>query len=278
VNDIYEYEDFRRYVSDWLGEKKGRSQRKLAKHLGLAPSTLSQVFKADSASPRRLPERVFPALCQLIDLDDQESRFLVAMIEYGQAITEAEAEQAFEKMSALLSFQFGRGMSDRQYELFSAWHHNAIHELAHCAGFRADPEWIAATLMPPITAAQAQSSLDLLAELGMLEPDDELGLRPAAGILIDNQWGTASSRREAARKHHRQMLARAADVMDELGPDERLVIGATVAVATVDVERARARLLAAVQEILEMSTGATSERDQVVEVMCQLFPLSRKTT
>ncbi len=276
--DIFEYEDFRAYLAEWLGGRKGRSQRRLAQDLGLAPSTLSQVLNADSATPRRLPERSFEPLCELLELDPQEARYLVALIEYGQAQSDEERDSAHERMSAIRAFQFSRGMTDRQYELFSEWHHAAIHELAHCGGFRADPAWIAKTLVPPITEAEAAASLELLKDLRMLEvADDAAGLRPTAGMVVDNEWGTVTARRAAARKLHRMMLARAADALDEFSSDERLMIGATVAVADRDVERVRARLLAAIQDVLEIGSAAGDDRDRVVEVMFQFFPLSEQT-
>ncbi|MCO4773036.1 MAG: TIGR02147 family protein [Deltaproteobacteria bacterium] len=277
LNDIYEYDDFRELISDWLADSKGRSQRKLAKAIGLAPSTLSQVLKEDSAAPRRLPARAFEPLCELLKLDDQESRFIVALIDHGQALDEDERARSWERVSAIRSFQFGRGLTDRQYELFSEWHNAAIMELAHCNGFRAEPEWIASTLVPPISITQARKALQLLKKLRLLVPDPVSGLRPAQGMVIDNEWGSAKARKAAMGRLHRAVLGRAAEVIDEMTSEERLLITATIAVDDDDMEKVRARVLAAVQDAFEIGTGAANARNRVIQVGLQVFPLSVKT-
>ena len=47
-------------------------------------------------------------------------------------------------------------LQDKQYDLFSDWHHIAIRELVNTIEFQEDPQWIAAQLDPPITPASAR--------------------------------------------------------------------------------------------------------------------------
>lgn len=274
MDDIYEYDDFRRFVADWLSAEKGRSLRKLSKAVGIAPSTLSQVIKLDSAAPRKLPVRAFDALCAALELDEQEARYLVALIEHRQLRDPGERAAAWDRAVAVRRFQYGKGISRRQYEVMSEWHHGAIAELAHCRQFEADPAWVAKTLVPPISTETAKRSLELLTDIGLLVPDPVRGLRPASGLVIDTEWADSETRKAAARRAHRWTLERAIEVIDEMDSDQRLLISATIAISSDDLPKLRDRTIAALQEAMEVGTGGGDARDRLVQVNLQVFPLS----
>lgn len=276
MDDIYEYDDFRRYIGDWLAAEPGRSLRKLSKAVGIAPSTMSQVIKVDSAAPRKLPVRALEPLCEALELDEQEARYLVALIEHRQLRDPGERAAAWDRAVAVRGYQYGKSLSVHQHEVMSEWHHAAIMEFAHCKQFKADPEWLAATLVPPIPVEAAARSLEILTELGLLVPDPTKGLRPSSGMVIDDTWGTSETRRASARRLHSWALRRAEQVMDEMSSDERLLLSVTVSIDHSDLDRLRARALAAAQEALEIGSSAGAKRDQLMQVNVQVYPLSRE--
>jgi len=278
VIDVFDYDDFRLYVRAWIKQRRSRSQRRLAEVLGLSSSQLSQILNPSSRNPRRLGPGHAVALVDKLELEGPARTYMLALIELGSARDDAAREDAAARVAALKAFEFGRSLSTPQYRLFSAWHHLAIHELACCAGFRPEPDWIASTLVPSITPGQAAESLELLEELGLLERDESGALHPRSGIVVDNEGHRGDVQRRATRQLHHALLARAVSALDDFGPDERLMNGACFAVARDDLPHLRRRLLSCVQEALEIGASGGDRRDAVFQVLVQLFPLSGPTT
>lgn len=271
--DLFQYLDFRRFLGDWFAAKKAAnprySHRAFARKAGQAsPSLLHAVI----AGKRNLTPATVAAFAAALGLDAAETEFFGALVDLGQAETPDARAAAWEKVRAAKRFREARRLDGDAVEYLSCWYYPAIRELATCAGFRADPEWIAATLRPRITPAQARKGLDLLLALGLLARRPDGGVEVTTTSLVTPHEVAAL----AVYEYHRGMLARAAEALSTAAPPERHYCGVTVAIPEALVPLLKRELDAVQERLLDLCDSAEGPRTRVYQLNLQLLPLSRE--
>ena len=142
-------------------------------------------------------------------------------------------------------------------------------ELAQRADFVADPAWVARQMQPRITPAQARDALETLFELGMLV-EEEGRVRPA-DVSVATPHEVAGL---AAHNYHQQMLDRARDAIEGADPEERHMLGITVAIPASLVPTLKAELDAVQERLLHLCDEHATEAERVYQLGLHLFPLS----
>lgn len=153
----------------------------------------------------------------------------------------------------------------------STWYLPAVRELAARKDFKANPEWIAATLWPTITPTEAAHALAILLELKLLVKE---GRRIVQGDAVVSTGPEARSVNIAS--YHRTMLARAADSIDEIPAPLRDISSITMCLSPDGLATLKERIQRFRRELMELAT-LEAEPQQVIQVNFQLFPLSRVT-
>ncbi len=267
--DVSTYLDYRRFLRDWFDWKKAEnprySHRLFARRAGVrSPSLLLLV--ADGR--RNLTAQTTEAFCQAIGLQDDAARHFALLVRLDQAESSAERDEALEQILATKHFREARRLEAASFEYFAHWWFPALHELARRSDFRADPAWMAAALRPGISEEQAQAALKALLELGLLAPDEAGVPRPT-----DRSAVTAHEVENVAfNAYHRGMLERATEAVPRFEPQERHILGLTVAIPRDLVPRVKERLNEMQRELLALCDQAPPE--QVFQLSMAFFPLS----
>jgi uncharacterized protein (TIGR02147 family) len=162
-----------------------------------------------------------------------------------------------------------RALERHQFEYLSRWYYPAVRELAACAGFRAEPEWIARRLIPPITPAQARQSLALLLELGFLERDRDGVVKQGDPLLSTGP----EVRSLAVGNFHRQMMERAAASIELVDREDRDISGLTVSLSREAFAAFKQKIIDLRAELLQRSAEEAAPT-RVVQLNFQLFPLA----
>lgn len=272
VPDIYRYLDFRRYLDDWFRARKQSnprfSHRAFARKAGQSsPSLLLHVIEGK----RNLTPATTDAFVKAVGLKVEEADFFAALVSLAQAESPEERNRAWEQVSATRRFREARKVEGQGVEYLSCWYYPAIRELATCAGFRPDPEWIARTLRPPISTAQAQKALDVLISLGFLKLQDGV-LMPADASLVTPHEVAGM----AVYNYHSGMIERAKDALTAPAP-ERHYCAVTVAIPAALVPKLKRELDAFQERLLNLCDGSADTKDRVYQVNLQLLPLSSCT-
>ena len=195
--NLFAYNDFRRYLADWLAAKKAEDPRftgaEVHRRLGL-PNTRS--FFPDVVSGKRVTETFVDRFIVLLDLDREESRFFRALVRYNQAESPEERELAFDQLVT-----FNRTprtvLDQRQMSFYKDWKHGAIRALLDTGEYGDDPDRIAKELVPRLTPGQVRESLELLAGLERLA---ELGVPVLAGLSRKRSIGELTGRQAPAER------------------------------------------------------------------------------
>jgi uncharacterized protein (TIGR02147 family) len=279
--DLYTYLSYRAYLGDWYAARKEAdarfSHRLFARRAGVSsPSLLNEVI----GGRRNLTPRTAEGFVLALGLDDDGAAFFSALVQLEQAETDEERNEAWERVASSRRFRTARPIEGATVRYLSNWYYPAIRELAFCAGFVEDPEWIRRQLNPPITASQAREALDALFDLGLLVRDGST-VRPADVSLVTPHEVAGL----AVHNYHQQMLQRARDCIESAPPAERHLLGLTVAIPHALVGQLKRELDAFQERVLHLCDQALSESggspvagppaDRVVQIHLCLVPLTR---
>jgi uncharacterized protein (TIGR02147 family) len=268
--DVFAHDDFRTFLRAYYAHKKaqgrGFSLRVFSRTAGLTSSNyLKLVMDGDRNLSPEMAER-FAVAC---GLTGPAAEYFVALVALGQAKGHAERERAYKQLKAFRRFRQVHPL-DSVYEAYHAhWFIPAIRELAARRDFRADPKWIASTLMPAISARQATQALNVLRKLGLLVEDESGTLRQAHALVEtpDRPLG------HHVVRFHRAMMERAAEAIDLVPREQREIASLTLCLSDRRMDELKAQLARLRDELLHEYTADADAR-RVVQVNFQMFPLS----
>ncbi len=270
--DIYAYLDYRSYLQDWFAAHKAAnprySHRLFARKAGHKnPSLLLLVTQGK----RNLSGPNVEGFGKAMGLTADQHRFFDRLVRLGQAKTQQEQNEAWAEISASRRFREARGIDGRLgFEVISRWYYSATHELARRDDFEADPHWLARTLRPKITVAQARKALEALTSLGLLAPDDNGKLAPQDASLATPHEVAGL----AARNYHDGMLDLARRSITEVARTERHLCGVTVCIPQSLVPALKREFDAFQERLLDLCDGVEDAPEQVYQAELALFPLS----
>lgn len=267
----YTYLDYRGFLKDWFAEKKRAnprfSHRAFVRLTGQrSPSLLVDVIEGR----RNLTPTTTAAFCRAMRLSDEASEFFGLLVELDQARRPEDRNRAWERIAATRRFREAHRVEGEGFRYLSHWYYPAIRELAARPDFTADPDWIARTLRPTITPAQARRALEALLELGMLAPDKAGVPRPAEGSVVTPH----QVRGLAVHNYHQGMLGLAQDAISAFRSDERYFSGLTVAVPRAALPILRRELEAVQERLLDLCDSDPTPAEQIIQVNVHFFPLS----
>ena len=269
---IYEYLDYRAFVRDWFTAKKEANPRFSHRAFVRKTGQKSPSFLADVMEGRRnLTQATTSAVSGALGLNTSESRFFEALVSLDQAKRPEQRQDAWERLTSFRKFRQARQLEDEAISYLSHWYFPAIRELANRSDLIPDPAWIARTLDPPITPAQAQRALDALRHMGMLVKGAKgrLELREV-GLRIPNEVATV-----AMRNYHRGMLDQAKEAIDRFEKDRRHFCSVTAAIPTSLIPRFKEELDALLERLVAHCEESEREPDQVIQLNLNFFPMSK---
>ena len=269
MKPIVEYSDFRQYMRDYYEERKRRSVFSWREFSKLAGFTSSSYMKVVCDGKSKLSRVGVERTGQAMGLVGFEMEYFRAMVEYGQAETEAKKKAAYENMLAIARVHKIRVMEGELFEFYDSWHNPVVRELAPLMP-GATPGEIAKMCNPEVSAADVQKSLNFLTRVGLLKREGRDAFVQAETSIA----GTPDATRLALRGMHRQMSKLATPAVD-LPVDERHFSGVTMGLS----RRSYERIASLIDEFRRQVIAVAAEDkdiDQVYRLNLQLFPLSRK--
>jgi uncharacterized protein (TIGR02147 family) len=268
--DVFGYLDYRQFLADAYTDLKERqrgfSYRWFSRRAGMSsPNFLKLVIDGQ----RNLTARSTEQFAEALGLNRRETEFFRELVLFNQAASAADKNRHFDRIGAFRKHREVRQLERAAFEYLSHWYYPAVRELAACRGFREDPEWIAAHLVPAISPAQARQALDLLRDLGLLSRD-------GTGDLVQGEPLVSTGpevRSLAAGNFHRQMMKRAAAAIENVPRSERDISSVTVSLSPAGFQMFKDKIVALRQELLELS-AQEADPSRVVQFNFQVFPLA----
>jgi uncharacterized protein (TIGR02147 family) len=219
---------------------------------------------------RNLSQRMAGRFAKALGLDQDDATYFARLVQFNQASSSAERAKLYSKLTGFRRYRKARPLDAAHAAYHSTWYLPAVRELAARKDFHEDPDWIARTLWPSVTAAEAAEALQTLLSLGLLVRNDKG--RILQGDALVSTGPEARSLHVAS--YHRTMLERAEQSIDDVPAPERDISSLTLCVGVDGLSRLKSRIQRFRRELLELSSEDEDPK-QVVQVNLQLFPLSR---
>ena len=269
--DVFGYLDYRAFLRDYYADRKehgrGFSFRAFASAADLkSPNYLKLVMDGARNLTPHMAER-FAAACGLAD---EAAAYFVDLVGFNQARTPTERNAHYARLTSFRGWRKAHKLELSHAIYHSTWYMPAIRELAARPDFRADPEWIARMMVPPVTKGDAARALSVLLELGLLVEGEDGKVRQGEAIVStgpETGWVHIGN-------YHRMMMERAAAAIDLVDRADRDISSLTLCLSEGGLRTVKERIQRFRRELLDLSAQEDSPQ-QVIQVNFQLFPLSR---
>lgn len=268
---MFSFDDYRLLLRTLYAHKKqgeyGFSHRAFSRRAGLKSTNF---LKLVMDGQRNLSPEAAQRFAAALALSASEAEYFCELVGYNQAATSRERARAYERLCRLKPERALRELGQHQADYYSTWYLPAIRELAARSDFRDDPAWIARTLVPSITSAQAKKALATLEALGLLVRAADGALKRADAMVTTGFTPLGHHLAE----YHRAMLARASESIDLFSRDEREIASLTLCVDEAMLPSLKLRLQTFRRELMQQAE-ANGAPQRVVQINFQLFPLSQ---
>ncbi len=274
MRPLIEYMDFRKYLRDFIDERKSRglpcSNRWFSMKLQINSSSwLTSVLKGKKGISRETARK----LSGILKHTPVESKYFEALVSFNQARTISERTQHFQELSGLRKLGGIVKTTVRQYDFYSTWYHSVVWSLIGMYKFRSsqkDLERLADMISPPITISQPRKSVRLLEELGFIRISEDGYYRQSSSAITTGE----EIRSLAVANYQQETMRLAQESMDRYSRDERYIGTVTVGVSEKAFKLIK-QLLVDVSDRISEIANADDNSDRVYQINLQAFPLSK---
>ena len=271
MKDIYEYLDYRKYLSDFFAEQRTKtpffSFRYVEKRVGVDASNLSKIIQGK----RHITDGAFKNFVLLLKLDVHQEEFFRLLVLFSRSRSASKSRDYFEQIMGFNSVMAQQVSLDR-FEYYRHWYYSAILALLYYFPVKKNEyELMAAQLEPPILASQAQEAVELLLRLKFITINSDKQFEHTDDIITSGeQWKSI-----AVESFQKQTLELALRSLTEMGRNERHISTLTVTLSEDSYSRIR-DITAEYRKAVLKAVAESDTTDQVYQINLQLFPLSKK--
>jgi len=264
---IFNFDNYLDYLGYIAKLEKQNSESsplvKWAKRLGFnSPSSLTMVLKG-----QRLPSKdLTQALIFDLKLDPEEKRYFELLIRLEKLKRKKGDVSIVLKELSKFNKNNKHSISLNEFEYISDWQFLAIKQLVKTKDFEEDFVWISKKLKGKITPAQVKNSLQILINLGILS-------RRKDGQLFVSRESIESSNdipSAAIKEHHKQMMQRASEAIDEQDVSLRQVNSMTFRIDPNKIDAAKEKVLQFIYEFND-EYGMDKAGGELYQLNVQLF-------
>lgn len=271
---IYNFNDPREFLSEVLKEKQRVnprfSLRSWSKQLGFSsPSVLSMILRGERKIQLDLVSRISDSL----RLPKEEQNYLQVLALYSNASSPTEKQLYLDLLKQLRPDKEFSNLTLDRFRIIADWYHFAIYEMVDLKDFRNDPEAISARLGGQITPVQAKQAVERLLRLELLVVDSEGRLSKGDP---DQVFTTTDVPSDALKKHHSQMIEKAALALRSQTVHEREISSNTIAIQLSKLPEAKKAIRKFQKSIAALCTRKPC--DEVYQLNIQFFRITEGPT
>jgi uncharacterized protein (TIGR02147 family) len=190
MKTIFEYLDYRKYLSDAVKERKRInfhfSYQFISQHLNLKSTAfMHRVIQGH----KKLPESLIPKIAELFKLDEKEKEYLLILVKFNHCLDIAQREELFRRLEGFVKREKARHLQPEQYHLFTQWFYVAIRELLRIKNFTDDFHSLAVSLQSKIKNKEARAAIHMLEKIGLIAKGPDGAYRPLeAQVTTGDFW------------------------------------------------------------------------------------------
>ncbi len=267
---VWFYSDWRVYLQDWLADRRERgvpaSNRYIAQKMGInSASWLTSISQGKKGLSRQSANK----LSSVIGHSPDEARFFETMVSCDQATGIDERNNYHRELGRMRQARQVQLLADTQFEYYGQWYHSVIRALIGAFGFDGNIEKLAANCLPPISTAQAKSSVALLEKLGLVQKKET-----GEWILPSTAVKSGAGNKDAVENFQREAMRLAQEALDRFSPMERDISTLTIGVSDETAGKIRELISNTRRRIVELA-NADETASRVWQINFQVFPFSK---
>jgi uncharacterized protein (TIGR02147 family) len=271
--DVYQYEDFRKFLADSFEEKRkapadgeGKyTHRRLAAEAGFTnPGFFNDVVKGR----RTLSEAAQEKLAGVFALKAGEAEYFKLLVAYGQSKDAAERQDLYRQMLFRRNRSSFVRLNPGSSKYYQDYHYPLVRSAIQVFDFRGNYEELARFLRPSIPVATLKKCVRDLCEWGLLVQGPDGRYRPA----FKNQE-PAPSLGDLVKRLNREWVVQAADALFAFPKEERYIYSALMTVGEKTFREIQRRIDAFREEIVGLAKSEENP-DRVMQFNIQHFPRS----
>ena len=272
--EIYAYQDFRKFLKDWLGWRKNLqpsySGALFAKKAGFHSHTLlGMVIRGE----RNLSYSAARAFAKALGLKTREKMVFEKLVLFNQSKNSQDRAEFFEEL-VTLSKGAGHNLLTELHDYanyLSHWYIVVIRELVLLPDFKADPQWISEKLKRKISKKEAAFAWDLLLNLGLVTLNPATNCFEQSSRAMDFDPGVIDF---AIRNFHKEFLERAKDAIDAEFLDERELSSLSLAVSDNELKSLREKVKEFRKQLNLIYSKENKKAKHVISLNMQLLVLT----
>lgn len=265
---IFDYLDFRRYLSDYCRRAKEEnplfSNRHFAARAELPVSNASLLSKV-IAGKRNLTLDLRFKFAKAMGLTGEEFRYFDLLVQFNQA-TRIEAKNHF--FSELTKYRGSRAkvIKSEEYKYYTKWHYSVVRAFFGYNQKEKNPQAIARQIFPPVTARDVEDAIKVLLDLKLIK-------RLANGYAVTENH--ISTEREildlAAKNRMYEMIRLGLECFEQVPAEWREYNALTVYISKDGYKSIKERIQSFREELREM-VEKDGHEDRVYTLTMQFFP------
>lgn len=271
IDKLFDYDDYRRFLKDYFDEQKKLravfSHRFFAAKAGFSSSSYClNVIRGRF----NLTEKSIAKITKAMGLNNSQSRYFAALVEYNQAKRVEERENAWDEIVRIRSKNEFVHISHEQKDFFSKWYYPVLRELVCHPDFDGDMMRLARTIVPRMSTEEARTAVSNMRRWKLIEKDSE-GRFHRTSLMIDAKNVSPMDLRQIRREYVQQAIG----AVETKNPNERFAAFTTLAMSEKSYDYAVKVLEEARQKIMAKASDDPIV-EKIYEMMIVAYPMSEK--
>jgi len=271
MRSVFEYIDYRKYLSEYYAFKKKTSRAFSYRYFSSKAGFASPVFlKLVIEGKRNLSRASIEKFCSALQLAKKEALYFKNLVLFDQAKTTDEKQEHYAVLRSIENAVSEKALETDQYDYFSNWYTVVIRELVTLIDFKDNFQLLGSSVIPPITAREAEKSVELLKRLHLIakKPDGRYEQTDSAITTGAGDVGLM-----AVRRFNKEMVLLAAKTIDDLSREKRNVSGITIGISP-SMYKIICSEIAAFKDRIVSLVHRDQSSTSVYQLNVQLFPVS----
>jgi uncharacterized protein (TIGR02147 family) len=272
---IFEYTDYRKYLSDWFSEKKNQKKAFSYSMFALKAGFNDRGFFHNVIHGKRdLTKESLVKVSRAIGHSKTEADYFENLVFFNKSRDLKDRSYFYERLSSVKSVEKSvvkaLQMRRDQYEFYSTWRHSAIRSLIDMYPVNDDYTWLAKNVYPPVTPRQAKKSVELLEKLGMIEKQKDKTYRLSSKNITTGSEVVSL----AVHNFHKEAADLVKNALDNLPGNKRNTTGLTLGISE-KTYRTICEELSAFRSKIVGIVEDDHEADRTYQLNFHLFPITR---
>jgi len=269
MNSITSYTDYRKYLKDYIVEKKKSgfiSNRSFAQKAGVNSSSwLTSILQGKKGLSKITANKISNALKH----SRTETLYFENLVFFNQAKTREERNRYYQEIASVRKAFKTDIVEVDQFEYYAVWYHSVIRSMIGLIEFQDDFKLLAHSLSPAITEADAKKSVQLLERLKLIEKKEN-GFFRLSSLAIN---ATESVQTLAITNYQQETMRLAWEAIDRFPKEARDINTLTLGISEKGVRAIKAEIAEFRNKVSRIAID-DEPADRVYQLNIQYFPMS----